>query len=805
MSSVLYVCDLDLKNKDFLLKSINCKYLLNSLGHYKDVNRIGLLWNNQYKKIPFGFSEYVVNKKDSFDDNNEKNQLTLHYFSKELVDFFVFYNNHNKNVIIDFITCNLNSPLFIKELEIVKNLCPSLQFNYSTNKTGSTNNSDWIMESNGENIKNVYFNNNINDYNDELVDPNFGFGIWKLVNDTYYLDTDNVKLTSWKSAIDLSSFGGKTFDGNNHLITFDMNDLSRPLFTHTTNNMITLVNFNIVVNGNINEAPLYSPGYVFNSARIYNCNSTINGNVNNSGGLLGNCVGYNGICSVEKCNTIINGNINQYSGGLCGYNVAMYNSFVSINDCSVTINGNINGVFAGGVIGDLTYQGGNIMITNTYVSVSGNVINGASLLVGGNNVNSPGNIYTITINNSYGLIYGMIDNSSYGYINYNPEITTLLGNKNCGILDINNNNQNANIINGAKQLNDFKFYKLTEFIDFNQNVLDHVKNINKNIFESKSFIKFIFLKYLNGSNYRNFYDSNMVTGFNSDDFKNSLNFVKTNDNVINLPLTKLGFSYVDMILGGFKKLQFEQKNITLSDLFTEDIGIRLLNKLNYTLSDYKQFTSFYNILFSRSFNYNDLINVGFTKNDVYNVLNEVVSYKLLDKQNVFNLNFTKEEYLSKNLNIAALYNYGFNYDMIKNIGFESKNILVKNCVWDFYRYTKQELKYPNTSYDKPNSWTNRSTMLNYVSENSVSVNAGYYTQPRYIISFDNIDGKLMNFSVKLFENDISSWESVGIVITQNPNIQVSYNNNVVSDIQIDFSVLVNGYAYRNLTDIYRLV
>ncbi len=187
----LTVLSNNLLDIDILLNSISCEYNVDTLIYKNDTQQIGILWNNQTKMIPYGSQKYKINDKE-----------TLHYFSDELINFFK--QTCDNYVIIDFITCNLNSALFLEELEYVNKLCPNIKFNYSFNKTGSTENSDWIMESSGENIKNIYFNDNINNYKHELIDYTFGLGNWTLIGNTYVQTKNEIILSSWNSAIDVS-------------------------------------------------------------------------------------------------------------------------------------------------------------------------------------------------------------------------------------------------------------------------------------------------------------------------------------------------------------------------------------------------------------------------------------------------------------------------------------------------------------------------------------------------------------------------------------------------------------------------
>jgi len=117
-----------------------------------DYNRIGVVWHNTYLNISFGNKLYV-------NDN-----YNFWYFKKEFIEYLTLYNNLNVPIIVDLITCSLNNKIFVTEVNILKNIFKNITIEYSLNKTGSVINSDWIMESNNVSIKDIYFNNKIDDY-----------------------------------------------------------------------------------------------------------------------------------------------------------------------------------------------------------------------------------------------------------------------------------------------------------------------------------------------------------------------------------------------------------------------------------------------------------------------------------------------------------------------------------------------------------------------------------------------------------------------------------------------------------------
>jgi alpha-tubulin suppressor-like RCC1 family protein len=112
-----------------------------------NVNRIGFVWHNDRMDIPFGSTELTI-------DN-----YTFTYFKKELIDYLQLYNN----ITVDLITCYLDDPLFLSEVEIIFNNLNNINIEYSLDATGNIN-GNWIMESNNSSILDIYFNNLIKDY-----------------------------------------------------------------------------------------------------------------------------------------------------------------------------------------------------------------------------------------------------------------------------------------------------------------------------------------------------------------------------------------------------------------------------------------------------------------------------------------------------------------------------------------------------------------------------------------------------------------------------------------------------------------
>ena len=126
------------------------------LGVPNDTQRLGLMYDNHHTGIPFGTESLTI---DGYQ---------MVYFKKELFD--LLQQNHITNV--DLLACDMNSPMFIAEVGRIKQVLPNLTINYSLNKTGGAVGSDWVMESSGQSVKDLYFNQNIINYNYSLGSSN---------------------------------------------------------------------------------------------------------------------------------------------------------------------------------------------------------------------------------------------------------------------------------------------------------------------------------------------------------------------------------------------------------------------------------------------------------------------------------------------------------------------------------------------------------------------------------------------------------------------------------------------------------
>lgn len=116
-----------------------------------NIENIGLLWENNFIQNSF------------FSDNSDK------YFNN-IFDIFIgtlCSYKQNRLFIIDLITCNINTEEQINHLHYLENNY-NVMFRYSLDETGNYLQGDWVLESHNIDIKNIYFNDNIYNYQDIL-------------------------------------------------------------------------------------------------------------------------------------------------------------------------------------------------------------------------------------------------------------------------------------------------------------------------------------------------------------------------------------------------------------------------------------------------------------------------------------------------------------------------------------------------------------------------------------------------------------------------------------------------------------
>jgi hypothetical protein len=118
-----------------------------------NASRVGFVWENNMRIMPFGKTPYMGSR----------------WFTQEFVNFIEL----NPNIIIDLITCNLSSVDFIEDLNRIRLLYPNVTIEYSLDETGNLP-GNWILESTGIDIKQIYFITKIDSWRHTLYYLSYG-------------------------------------------------------------------------------------------------------------------------------------------------------------------------------------------------------------------------------------------------------------------------------------------------------------------------------------------------------------------------------------------------------------------------------------------------------------------------------------------------------------------------------------------------------------------------------------------------------------------------------------------------------
>ena len=389
------------------------------------------------KRIAIAFHDAYLNQNETFLDNQPLfTQGDLSQSDKELysenLQFFIQLKHFNITN-LDFLVCNsLQYQKYIQFYQIVQNET-GITVGASNDKTGNLKyGGDWELENTLENIKNIYFNSNIDNYSSTLdtttISTNTNISQSDIESYTFPVTinggtqenpinikfTGNLNLQASQFFIIQSPY--INFDGQNNTVNFIPNDGEN---TSNTNGLIQ----NGIIIFSESEGPVFISGY--SNINIKNIGITNNQNVN-----LNQFQGW--LCHFSFGLGIEDGNIlidNCYAtgaitgsqlGGItgAGLGVAMSNGSITIQNCYST--GDITDEDAGGIAGanlGAEMTGGSITIQNCYTTgeITGNNaggITGAGLGVAMSNgsITIQNNMYN---NNGGKPLIGSIADDNY--------------------------------------------------------------------------------------------------------------------------------------------------------------------------------------------------------------------------------------------------------------------------------------------------------------------------------------------------------------------------------------------------------
>lgn len=233
MSTYLFIGK-ELSTNEKLTNSIKTPSGLFNSNFIPNISRVGFIWKNNGTRAPFGSTNFLINNQ------------TSSIFFKEFVDFISQY----QTLTVDLITCNFKLDDFKYNINYLKQLYPNITINYSFNYTGNSPNGDWIMETSGENISPLYFNENILLFSELLdVTPLPTNNIYHIdpknrVYFKYYNQTYNVLDPIGSTVLIANGPGNDDVSSNVHNIGFDFDYLGTTYntFSVTTNGIMTFGN-----------------------------------------------------------------------------------------------------------------------------------------------------------------------------------------------------------------------------------------------------------------------------------------------------------------------------------------------------------------------------------------------------------------------------------------------------------------------------------------------------------------------------------------------------------------------------------
>lgn len=300
------------------------------------------------------------------------------HFSNEFLDIIKLLKNGKENFVVDLISCNLQDNLFKQEVQQIENEL-NITIRYSIDETGNReNDGNWVLESHNINIKNEYFTESINDWNNLLTnniatDIKNGtysdYIIYDSNNNTYKIVKDFV----WRDVVGLNDtdnielLTNEIFDGQNHTIDLSGIESWQGLFS-VSSAVSDISNSPLIKNiGMLNGGLEKWCGFILrDSQKFFRLTSSYStGHISRlgSGGITGHSAGANGgHCLITNCyssGTSVTDIASQYtvgSGGICGRDAGAKGTCI-IKNCYST--GNI-GENSGGICGDSAGYGNNV-------------------------------------------------------------------------------------------------------------------------------------------------------------------------------------------------------------------------------------------------------------------------------------------------------------------------------------------------------------------------------------------------------------------------------------------------------------
>jgi len=337
--------------------------------NFTAIDRIGFVFNDAMMD-----SKQFVNSK-------------LFFTSDDLIDGQTTFSSNLNGIInlikqfkiinIDFLVCNgLKYPNWVKYFELL-NKETGVIVGASDDETGNIKyGGDWVLESTGQDVSNIYWNLGISNYTTTLATSTISTST-TVTN----ADLNDPIIYTWPIIIN----GGTSSSPVVITFGFDITLNSTSKYFIIGSEYITIDggNNNVIINNVTNY-----PGLVRNGTSSVNGKSNITiQNINmsilggstiaeNTGWMCHNWFG-KGVVSnkIKNCSSSC-AISNNFAGGIAGSNIGSNSGSVAFVDCYST--GVISGKYSGGIAGSSAGVSGSVVFTNCYSSgvISGNEAGG---------------------------------------------------------------------------------------------------------------------------------------------------------------------------------------------------------------------------------------------------------------------------------------------------------------------------------------------------------------------------------------------------------------------------------------------
>jgi hypothetical protein len=162
----LVLIDDRIEKETFLINSFNSDCVIKNIKDYQNSSQsISEIENieeiTHFAMIYFFEGEYDI---PYFKESGESNYK---FFNIEIMNLITLFKGYNPEIKIDILTCNMNNPEFVQTVAKIEEDF-EIDIRFSLDQTGNNPQGNWILESDGVNIRDIYFNDSINLWKNKL-------------------------------------------------------------------------------------------------------------------------------------------------------------------------------------------------------------------------------------------------------------------------------------------------------------------------------------------------------------------------------------------------------------------------------------------------------------------------------------------------------------------------------------------------------------------------------------------------------------------------------------------------------------